>query len=190
LKSVAYKWFQTYRPYFADRLPIEELDPIDTQFAQLLEATERAATKAIYQNALKCAKVALVSLRSASLTPTPLVSNGNEVVPDFSPLAADPAMKGILERRWVECQQCIGAGASLAATVMMGGLLEALFVARANLLPAKTPLFNAKTTPIDKKTGKPLALTDWTLRPYIDVGAELGWITRSGAVTRRSIELT
>jgi hypothetical protein len=74
----------------------------------------------------------------------------------------------------------MAAGASLAATVMMGGLLEALFVARANLMPNKGPLFRAKTTPIDGKTKKPLALTEWTLRPYIDVGAELGWISSSG----------
>jgi hypothetical protein len=89
-------------------------------------------------------------------------------------------MKAILERRWHECQKCLRAGAALAATVMMGGLLEALFVARANLMANKTPLFRAKTTPIDSKTRKPLALPDWTLRPYIDVGAELGWISRSG----------
>jgi hypothetical protein len=63
---------------------------------------------------------------------------------------------------------------------MMGGLLEALFVARANLMTNKTPLFRAKATPIDSKTKKPLALPEWTLRPYIDVAAELGWISRSG----------
>jgi len=41
---------------------------------------------------------------------------------------------------------------------------------------------------IDKKTQKPLQLGEWTLRPYLDVGAELGWITRPakdvGAVLR------
>jgi hypothetical protein len=63
---------------------------------------------------------------------------------------------------------------------MMGGLLEALFVARANLLPNKSPLFRAKSTPLSPKTKKPLALSEWTLRPYIDVGAEIGWISRSG----------
>ena len=62
----------------------------------------------------------------------------------------------------------------------MGGLLEALFVARANLLTNKAALFKAKSTPMDFKTKKPLALTEWTLRPYIDVAAELGWITSSG----------
>ena len=72
------------------------------------------------------------------------------------------------------------SGAHLAATVMMGGLLEALFVARANALADKSPLFKAKATPLDSKTKHPIALKDWTLRPYIDVGHELGWITKSG----------
>ncbi len=62
---------------------------------------------------------------------------------------------------------------------MMGGLLEALFVARANKMPEKAPLFRAKSAPLDQKTRKPLTLGDWTLRHYIDVGYELGWITRS-----------
>jgi hypothetical protein len=63
---------------------------------------------------------------------------------------------------------------------MMGGLLEALFVSRANKMPDKSPLFKAKATPIDSQTRKPLQLKEWTLRPYVDVGHEMGWITKSG----------
>ena len=63
---------------------------------------------------------------------------------------------------------------------MMGGLLEALFVARANRLNDKSALFKAKSTPRDGQTQKPIPLKEWTLRPYIDVGHELGWITKSG----------
>ena len=100
--------------------------------------------------------------------------------PDFAPLAGDVTMRTILTRRWEECQRCIAASAPLAATVMMGGLLEALFVARANLLTDKRPLFTAKCTPVDGKTKKALPLSQWTLRPYIDVGHELKWISSSG----------
>ncbi len=67
----------------------------------------------------------------------------------------------------------------MAATVMMGGFLEALFVARANQMTDKAPLFRARATPIDQKTRKPLQLPEWTLRHYIDVAQELGWISRS-----------
>lgn len=63
---------------------------------------------------------------------------------------------------------------------MMGGLLEALFVARANKMPSKAALFKAKATPTNAKTGKPADIRDWMLASYIDVAHELGWITRSG----------
>ncbi len=62
---------------------------------------------------------------------------------------------------------------------MMGGLLEALFVARANRLTDKSRLFKTKATPIDPKTKKALDLWNWTLAAYLDVGYELQWITRS-----------
>lgn len=74
----------------------------------------------------------------------------------------------------------IGAGAALAATVMTRGLLEALFIARAIFLPTRLLFFQRRQRLLTRKTSKPLALPEWTLRPYIDVGAELGWITRSG----------
>jgi hypothetical protein len=63
---------------------------------------------------------------------------------------------------------------------MMGALLEALFVARANKMPDKSKLFGAKSTPMDAKTKKAIPLQEWTLQPYIDVSFELGWITKSG----------
>jgi len=63
---------------------------------------------------------------------------------------------------------------------MMGGLLEALFVARANKLPDKSVLFRASGTPIDKQTNKPIALQNWMLAAYIAVGHELQWISKSG----------
>ncbi len=122
----------------------------------------------------------LLSWQSRFLRPFGVAARAREAPPDFAALSAEAAMKAILERRWHECQRCIRAGAPLAATVMMGGLLEALFVVRANLLTNKAALFRAKSTPMDFKTKKPLALTEWTLRPYIDVAAELGWITSSG----------
>lgn len=100
--------------------------------------------------------------------------------PDFSQLVSDNKMKDILNRRWRECQVCIQAGAHLAATVMMGGLLEGLFVARQNRMDKKL-LIEAKTAPKDRKdNGKVKALDRWTLNDYIEVGHELGWITSSG----------
>jgi len=62
---------------------------------------------------------------------------------------------------------------------MMGGFLEALFVARANKMPDKTPLTSAVNAPKDKATGKTTNYQDWMLDSYIKVGFELKWITES-----------
>lgn len=88
-------------------------------------------------------------------------------------------MRDILTRRWNECAKCVGADAHLAAIVMMGGLLEALFVARANKMPDKTPLVSATNAPKEKATGKTVNYQEWMLDSYIKVGFELKWITES-----------
>jgi hypothetical protein len=180
LKSVAYAWFRSHRPSLVTAIGEDALESVDLELKAILDATARASAKTTYRSALRNAKEALASLRGVALIPRRSSASAPDSPPDFSALAADATMKAILERRWNECQRCLRASAPLAATVMMGGLLEALFVARANLLTNKAPLFRAKATPIDSKTKKPLALPEWTLRPYIDVGAELGWISRSG----------
>jgi hypothetical protein len=180
LKSLAYAWFKSHRPGLQDKVAATELSAVDTHFERVLGATGRASARTTYIAALKDAKESLTQLRSGLLTAPASAGADSATPPDFSALASDPAMRAILVRRWEECQLCLNAGAHLAATVMMGGFLEALFVARANQLPDKGPLFRAKTTPVDQKLKKPLSLSEWTLRHYIDVGQELGWISRSG----------
>lgn len=86
-------------------------------------------------------------------------------------------MKAILERRWVECTLCIGADAPLAATVMMGGLLEGLLLARVNSESNKSAIFTASSAPRDKQK-KTLQLKEWTLQNYIAVAHELKWISQ------------
>lgn len=178
LKSVAFSWFHSHRPRLRPGFG-PDLSLVDTQFQIILEATDRASTKQTYLTSISEARAQIRALRGRYLLPD-TSSESNDSVPDFTPLAADVVMRDILESRWTECQRCIRAGAHLAATVMMGGLLEALFVARANAMPDKASLFKSKTAPIDKKTKSPLPLKEWTLRPYIDVAHDLGWITKSG----------
>ncbi|GEM_PF-469337 len=183
LKSVAYSWFKSHRPLLVQSIHEDALETVDVKLRAVLDATAHSSAKTTYLAELKNAKDALSSLRNVSLVParsSPSAPAVSELPPDFTALASDPVMKAILESRWAECQRCIRANAHLAATVMMGGLLEALFVARANRMTNKAPLFRAKATPMDSKTKKPLVLPEWTLRPYIDVAAELGWISRSG----------
>jgi len=181
LRSIAYAWINTHRPALEARFPNAALASVDAEFRIVLDATSKYAARTTYVGALKRAKAQLAAARSASLLPPKAdAAHASDVLPDFSPLASDPQMRTILQHRWEECLLCVSVGAYLAATVMMGGLLEALFMARANRMPDKGPLFKANSVPIDGKTKKPLQLKEWTLKPYIDVGAELGWITRSG----------
>jgi hypothetical protein len=102
--------------------------------------------------------------------------------PDSAPSFAaipDLLMKHVLMRRWGECVACLAAGAPMAATVMMGGLLESLFLARVNRETNKAPIFTAQSAPKDKQ-GNAQPLNKWMLGNYIAVAHELGWITQSG----------
>ena len=52
--------------------------------------------------------------------------------------------------------------------VMMGGLLEALIMARIERLQDKQPVFRAKAAPKDK-AGNTLKQKEWTLHNYIEI---------------------
>ncbi|MGD1880445.1 MAG: hypothetical protein ACFB13_23445 [Kiloniellaceae bacterium] len=177
-RATALGWFKRRRPTVAQDMPPDVVEAIDTPYQTILNAAERHASKTTYVNAAKNAKQALVAARTHALVPQPIAHTADSA-PSFSALASDPLMQGILQRRWEECSRCIEAGAPLAATVMMGGLLEALLVARANKLFDKSKLFKTKSAPMDPKTKKPLELRKWTLAAYIDVGHELNWISNS-----------
>lgn len=181
LKATAQTWFHTHRPAVTVAAPGVDLSAVDACFAVVLNATAKYAAKTTYLNALKEAKAALIAVRTTSLVTSLAapVANTDDLAPDFSPLAGNQQMRDILTRRWHECAKCVKADAHLAAIVMMGGLLEALFVARANKMPDKTPLTSATNAPKDKATGKTTNYQDWMLDSYIKVGFELKWITES-----------
>lgn len=177
LKSTAYAWFNTHRPIVLATANLN-VAKIDTAYGTVLTATARRAAKSTYLDALAAAKTALITLQSVILTPPATNENTDDAVPDFAALVGSPEMRLVLARRWDECRKCVAAEAHLAAIVMMGGLLEALFVARANKLTDKRLLTNAKSAPKDK-SGKTINYQDWMLDSYIKVGHELKWITDS-----------
>jgi hypothetical protein len=181
LKATAQTWFRTHRPVVLSFSSDVDLTVVDACFQIVLDATAKNAAKATYLNALYGSKSALLALRTVTLVaPAAAQSAGSDdLIPDFSPLVGNQEMRNILTRRWIECAKCVKADAHLAAIVMMGGLLEALFVARANKMSDKTPLTSAKDAPKDKTTGKTTNYQDWMLDSYIKVGFELKWITES-----------
>lgn len=181
LKATAQTWFHTRRPVVTAGAPNVDLAAVDACFSIVLDATAKYAAKTTYLNALKDAKTALIAVRTAALV-APAVApaaSTDDLAPDFSPLAGNQQMRDILTRRWEECAKCVKADAHLAAIVMMGGLLEALFVARANKMTDKNALTSATNAPKDKATGKTTNYQDWMLDSYIKVGFELKWITES-----------
>lgn len=177
-RATALSWFHRRRSDVAKDMTMEVVEAIDIPYRTILDATDKNSSKNTYVAAAKLAKQILVEGRSRALVAEP-TRRTVDSAPNFAPLASDGVMQAILERRWDECRRCIDVGASLAATVMMGGLLEALLVARANRLSDKSKLFKAAATPLDPKTKKPLDLRQWMLGPYIDVGYELNWISSS-----------
>lgn len=182
LKSTANAWFKTHRPTVAQAVAVSDISAIDAQYQIVLESAEKHAAKQTYLSALKACKDLLVAARGGVLTApwsAATLQPTDDLPPDFAPLVGNQDMRDILTRRWHECCKCVAADAHLAAIVMMGGLLEALFVARANKMPDKKPLINAAAAPKDKATGKVQNYQDWMLDSYIKVAHELKWITES-----------
>jgi hypothetical protein len=183
LKSVAFAWFQTHRQLLAEHSSCPDLSAVDSAYQEVMEATGRHAARTTYIKALARAKQALLPVRSfvagapASGIGLPTVDQTTDEAPSFAVLVADTQMQAILARRWTEVQQCTNATAYLAATVMMGGLLESLLLARINTSPNKAEVFKAQHAPRDK-SGTVLTLGDWKLVHMVEVAYELGWITK------------
>lgn len=183
VQATALGWIRSERKAFPQNGGPSTLEEVDACYRNLFDFSKRAITRARYKTTLRELRAALVRLRSQAVevdeTEPTHASSASDGRPDFTSLVADPAMQTILARRWDETAACLRAGAHLAATVMMGALLEALFLARANHLTDKAPLYKATTAPKDPKTGKPIPLSDWTLKSHIEVAHELRWIRQS-----------
>ena len=182
LKAVAFAWFKTHRPIVVVDHPRLDLSEVDSAYQAVMNSTARHAARSTYLKALFQAKHKLVDVRGLiALAPPTMPSSTTTTIdtpPNFAPLASDPAMQTILKRRWEEVQLCVTCKANLAATVMMGGLLESLLLARINRSPDKAAVFKAKTAPRDK-LGKTLTLPDWKLFAMVEVADELKWISKS-----------
>jgi hypothetical protein len=183
IRATTLAWFNNHRKQLIAVLTEADLAPVDALYRRVMEASHKNASRARYVSDLKQIRNLLVRLRADNVVrlsvppPSAPLEAVNDQPPDFSPLVSDPKMKAILERRWVECTACIRADAPLAATVMMGGLLEGLLMARVLCEKNQAPVFKASVAPKDKQ-GKPMAhLRDWTLQDFIAVAHELKWIT-------------
>jgi hypothetical protein len=167
------------------------LESIDAIFRELLAATHRATMRTRYVTIIKSGKALLSALqaeKAIELSNAPTLTAMSDIAPSLSTIAGDAEMQKILQNRWHECVGCVSNGLPLASTVMIGGLLEAVLLARINKLSDKKPAFTAAAAPKDKKTGATLMLKEWGLSNYIDVAHELKWISDTykdvGAILR------
>lgn len=180
IKAFCLAWFNNHLPLVQSLVGEDLVQPPNEVFHALYAATDRDTLRSRYDEQLKVLRKELSGLRPYTLAPSnQAVEETGDEPPDFSSLVADPAMQAILRERWLECGICVRAKAPLAATVVMGGLLEALLLARVNRESNKSHIFKAQAAPKDRTTNKPLPLQNWTLRHYLDVAHELKWITRS-----------
>jgi hypothetical protein len=173
LRATAMAWFHSHRPAVLNDAEPSLLNTVDAAYQIILKGADRNTTKTTYLDAMTGAKAALIDLRAHLV----VVNVSADAAPGFAALT-DAKMVAILERRWIECTKCVSVKAHLAAIVMMGGLLEALFVARAKQLKDKSALLAAPSVP-KQKDGKPSPLNEWMLKSYLQVGYEVGWITQS-----------
>jgi len=181
VQATAYSWFNSHRVTVSSASVNPVFQRVDAGYRNLLDAAGKATTRNRYKNIIRDLRSDLIALRSLAIQDPGIFSQAaapDQGPPDFAPLVPDDRMRTILDRRWRETSLCLSAGAHLAATVMMGALLEALLLSRVNHLTDLGPIFNSKGAPKDKN-GKPLPLKAWTLRHYIDVAHDQGWIRQA-----------
>jgi hypothetical protein len=175
VRECALTWFESYRLQLMAVFSSAELQPIDSMYQQIVEASHRSASRSRYVELLKDIADSLVTLRAMNMAKLASAAT-SDVPPDFSRLISDAAMQTILQKRWIECVTCIANGAPLAATVMIGGLLEGLLLARINRESNKTPVYTAAAAPKNNQS-QTLPLKEWGLKDYIAVAHELKWIS-------------
>ena len=93
---------------------------------------------------------------------------------NISKLPIESCLYPMIQQRIDEIDQCVKINAPLATIFLCGSVLEGILSAIAS---KKTEIFNtAKSSPKDNKTGSARQLNQWTLKDYIDVAKELGYI--------------
>ena len=93
--------------------------------------------------------------------------------PNFLALGLESGVGELLASRWDEAQRCVDSKAFLAATIVMGSLLEGLLLGVCQRFPK---LANTCTAAPTDKSGKVRPYHDWSLSQMIDVAHHVGWL--------------
>ncbi len=89
-------------------------------------------------------------------------------------LCFDSAISNVLEKRLIESEKCFSSEAPLASILLIGSIMEGLFLGFAIKNPS---LFNKAITAPKDRDLKVKKLSEWTLSNFIDVSKELGVVS-------------
>ncbi len=174
IRAYSLAWSHTHRASALKLVSSEQISKADSLYSKLSTATYKATGKTVYLTLLKEIRVELLLIQGQSFVPGG--ASTELKIPDISKLVQNPEMASLLQRRMKEVLDAIEKS-PLTATIMMGAVLEALFLARINIITDKEALFALKATPKDK-SAKPRDLKEWGLNDFIEVAHEVGWIRK------------
>lgn len=182
IRATVRKWFEHFRPAIAAYVGTDSLLTVDSHFQWLINAAAHETPRSALRSRLRALPRDLAAIESdfaVELAAPGREASAPDPAPNFAPLAANAEMQLILSNRWREIEICVNHGAPLAATIMIGGMLESLFLARINGedKAGRDRTFKCQSAPKDKATGTPRPLNDWKLVDYIAVAHERQWIT-------------
>lgn len=190
IKATVYSWLNSHRPKLANANGVIDFSKIDNDYDALLNYSDSRTKRSLYITSINNLKSNLIGLRSEIIDKTnsgKILSKEHILKPNFSSLVSNSKMISILENRWMEIENCLSNNAPFAATVMMGGLLESVFLTKINTFEDKKVLFEQRSTPKNGKTKKPKQLSEWMLKDFIDVSSEIKLITKPAANFSRYI---
>lgn len=180
LKATSQSWFNNHRKVISF-IGGDLLKNIDDKYHYLLESGDKNSSRPLILSTLSEIRMQIIGLRKnlIEISLSQISPKTEDAPPDFSPIISDVHMRQILTKRWEECAICIKHDAHLAATVMIGGLIESLLIMRVNQEKNQSLIYKAKAVPIDKTSLKPKPISEWKLTNLIELAFELNWITRS-----------
>jgi hypothetical protein len=182
VRATALAWCNNHRKKLVTLFSDSDLAELDKYYQVILLASHKDSTRTKHISVLKDIFTSLVDFRVANMVKISTApaeepaSASQDLPPDFTPLVREEQMKTLLEKRWIECNLCVEAGAPLATIVMVGGFLEGLLLGRIHRESNKRPIMTTKAAP-KHDDGTTKMWKDWTLQHYIDVAHELNWIT-------------
>jgi hypothetical protein len=114
---------------------------------------------------------------------TTLEPDSLQLAVDLRELTGDSAFGELLRERWLEAGRCLEAQAYLAATIMLGSLLEGALLAVAKEYRADAARSRHAPKRIDRnrpeRPAPPPPVEQWRLESLINVGHDCGWIDRN-----------